>query len=171
MNTLTSLQQPSGACKQARRPKKGKTEATVAAPSAPSHFSFGKDTGLALFHALGKILYNKRLEPGIDEVDNLASSLTLGQGVPPAGSQAGLMPNSSKECKVADRYCDVVLKLPCWHGKSLARLAGDKCDCATIVAAWTVAAWTRVDKQTHPTYVPTCVIRLPTCVSCLLLFQ
>lgn len=110
--------QPCGACKQARRPKKGKTEATVAAPSAPSHLSFGKDTGLALFHALGKILYNKRLDPGIDEVDNLASSLTLGQGLLPAGSQAGLMPSSSKECEVADRYGGVVFKPPCWRDKS-----------------------------------------------------
>lgn len=84
----------------------------MAAVSAPSQISFGKDTGLALFHALGKILYNKRLDPGIDEVDNLASSLTLGQGLLPAASQAGLRPSSSKECEVADRYGDVVLKLP-----------------------------------------------------------
>ena len=89
--------------RQAKRPKKGKTEATPAA-AVTSHMSFSKDTGLALFHALGKILYNKRPDPGIDGVDdNLTNGLELGQGRLPATSQAMLMPCSSKECEVADR--------------------------------------------------------------------
>ena len=76
----------------------------MAATAASRHLSYGKDTGLALFHALGKILYNKRLEPSIDDgVDNQAGGLALGQGQLPANSQAMLMPCSSGECEVADR--------------------------------------------------------------------
>lgn len=88
---------------KARRAKKGKTEAKLPTVAA-SHQSFGKDTGLALFHALGKILYNKRLDPSIDGVDNPAEGLELGQRQLPANSQAVLMPCSSRECGVADRH-------------------------------------------------------------------
>lgn len=94
-------------CKQAKRGKKSKAEAAVAAATATSSskVSFGKDTGLALFHALGKILYNKRPDAaeGSADADSVA-----GAGVEdcllPVSSAALQMPSSrNKPCEVADR--------------------------------------------------------------------
>ena len=130
---------------QAKRPKKGKTQAAASAAATISHLSFGKDTGLALFHALGKILYNKRLDSSADEVDNRANGLPLGQGLLPATSQAMLMPCSSKECEVADRCDDVVYKLFCWHDKCPCLPTDDKHESVAIAAACI-----GVDKLTLP---------------------
>jgi hypothetical protein len=94
-------------CKQAKRGKKSKAEAAVPAATATSSgkVSFGKDTGLALFHALGKILYNKRPDAaeGSADADSVA-----GAGVEdcllPVSSAALQMPSSrNKPCEVADR--------------------------------------------------------------------
>ena len=94
-------------CKQAKRGKKSKAEAAVPATTASnsSQVSSGKDTGLALFHALGKILYNKRPDAaeGSADADSMA-----GAGVEecrlPVSSAALQMPSSrNKPCEVADR--------------------------------------------------------------------
>ena len=94
-------------CKQAKRGKKSKAEATVPAATATSgsKVSSGKDTGLALFHALGKILYNKRPDAAEEtaEADSVAAA-GLEDCLLPVSSAALQMPSScNKPCEVADR--------------------------------------------------------------------
>jgi len=94
-------------CKQAKRGKKSKAEAAVPAATATSSskVSSGKDTGLALFHALGKILYNKRPDAAEETAD---ADSVAGTGVEecllPVSSAALQMPSSrNKPYEVADR--------------------------------------------------------------------
>lgn len=94
-------------CKQAKRGKKNKAEAAVSAATATSgsQVSCGKDTGLALFHALGKILYNKRPDDaeGSADADSTAGA-GAGDCLLPVSSAALQMPSSrNKPCEVADR--------------------------------------------------------------------
>ncbi|DBA67986.1 TPA: hypothetical protein ACH3X2_014019 [Trebouxia sp. C0005] len=92
---------------QAKRGKKNKAEAAVSAATATSgsQVSCGKDTGLALFHALGKILYNKRPDDaeGSADADSTAGA-GAGDCLLPVSSAALQMPSSrNKPCEVADR--------------------------------------------------------------------
>lgn len=91
---------------QAQRGKRAKAAANAPTASTSSQLSFGKDTRLALFHALGKILYNKRLDPSLDGEAPLAdpNDPSLAPAGLPGACQAMLMPSSSKQCQVADRY-------------------------------------------------------------------
>ncbi len=94
-------------CKQAKRGKKSKAEAAVPAATATSssQVSSGKDTGLALFHALGKILYNKRPDAaeGSADADSVAGA-GAEDCLLPVSSSALQMPSSrNKPCEVADR--------------------------------------------------------------------
>ena len=91
---------------QAQRGKRSKAIANATTAATSSQLSFGKDTGLALFHALGKILYNKRLDPSTDDKTPLTdpNDPSLSQAGLPEACQAMLMPSSSKQSHVADRY-------------------------------------------------------------------
>ncbi len=99
-------------CKQGKRGKKSKADAAVPAATATSssQVSSGKDTGLALFHALGKILYNKR--PVAAEKTADADSMVGGdveECLLPVSSAALQMPSSrNKPCEVADRLACLV---------------------------------------------------------------
>ena len=80
--------------------KRAKAGAKEPATKQANVAHLGKDTGLALFHALGKVLYNKRLH----EVDDAsaAPSTSASQGLLPSWSKD--IANYGAEQRVASRY-------------------------------------------------------------------
>lgn len=102
VSTYNSYHNCSVSC-QAKRGKKCKAEGSLLESKGNSHLSFGKDTGLALFHALGKILYNKRPQPGEDGDAEFTQGDAVQECILPHASHAMQMPSSSKQSEVADR--------------------------------------------------------------------
>ena len=91
-------------CLQAKRGKKVKAQPSASAAAASNTLpSFGKDTGLALFHALGKILYNKRPDDTEALADDCLPSAEAEQSAVPNASHAMQMPSSSRQLGVSDR--------------------------------------------------------------------
>lgn len=90
---------------KAKRGKKAKAQPSAAAAAASNTLpSFGKDTGFALFHALGKILYNKRPDDTEASTDDCLPSAEAEQSAVPNASHAMQMPSSSKQLRVSDRH-------------------------------------------------------------------
>ena len=105
-------------CKQAKRGKKSKTAGSLPAAASTSSSSssrpcFGKDTGLALFHALGKILYNKRPEADGGGAPESMTGAAIEGRLLPQFSEAMQMPSSSKQSEVADRWGMLALASIC----------------------------------------------------------
>ena len=89
---------------QAKKGKKAKAQASAPAVAVSNTLpSFGKDTGLALFHALGKILYNKRPDDTEALADDGSHSEAAQRSPLPNASHAMQMPSSSKQLEVSDR--------------------------------------------------------------------
>ncbi|DBA75164.1 hypothetical protein WJX77_005220 [Trebouxia sp. C0004] len=93
---------------KAKRGKKSKAEAAVpvATATSGSTVSSGKDTGLALFHALGKILYNKRPDAaeGIADADSVAGAGVEDCLLPLSSAALQMRSSRNKPCEVADRH-------------------------------------------------------------------
>ena len=82
--------------------KRAKVDASATSAKAAKTDFLGKDTGFALFHALGKVLYNKRLDPtpGLTP-DQQASRSAADDSPQPSWSKE--IPNYGAEQRVAER--------------------------------------------------------------------
>lgn len=87
--------------------KRAKTQAKEPPGKQSSTAFLGKDTGLALFHALGKVLYNKRIDPS--NGDPLASGSRMPANQPGLPSWSKEIANYGTEQRVADRLAPVLL--------------------------------------------------------------
>ena len=84
---------------QGRKRGKAGTKEPTAKQARVAHLD--KDTGLALFHALGKVLYNKRLHEVKDASCSAGPSTSASQDLLPSWSKE--ITNYGAEQKVASR--------------------------------------------------------------------
>lgn len=81
--------------------KRVKAAAKQPAPKQASTAYMGKDTGLALFHALGKVLYNKKLDTAPGDASSSSPGTPPEHSMPPSWSKE--IANYGDEQEVAAR--------------------------------------------------------------------